>query len=102
KQVFPALQALVGRGTLDVPIVAVGRSAPDVGALRARVHDSLERRGRVEGGTFERLSKLLRYVRGDYTDPRTFAAIREALGSAAQPLFYLAIPPSAFAGVVAG
>jgi len=39
-------------------------------------------------------------VRGDYNDPSTFDEIRLALGSARRPLYYLAIPPSAFEIVV--
>jgi glucose-6-phosphate 1-dehydrogenase len=49
---------------------------------------------------FEGLSRLVRYVRGDYGDPATFQAIRQALGSAQRPLYYLAIPPSQFGPVV--
>ncbi len=37
---------------------------------------------------------------GDYHDPATFQAIRKALGSARQPAFYLAIPPTLFGRVV--
>jgi glucose-6-phosphate 1-dehydrogenase len=38
----------------------------------------------------------MQYVSGDYGDLETFTKIRQALGSAKRPLFYLAIPPSAF------
>ena len=105
KQIFPALQAMVRHGTLNVPVVGVARSARNVDELRVRVRESLEQHGGPGGfdrGAFDKLASLLRYVRGDYTDPRTFSAIRDALGGARQPLFYLAIPPSAFAGVVSG
>jgi glucose-6-phosphate 1-dehydrogenase len=43
---------------------------------------------------------LLRYVDGDYNDLATFRAIREALGSAQRPAYYLAIPPALFGLVV--
>ena len=39
---------------------------------------------------------------GDYKDPATFAAIKEALGSARRPALYLAIPPSLFEAVIKG
>jgi len=39
-------------------------------------------------------------VSGDYQDAATFDRLREALGAAVRPAFYLAIPPSLF-GVVA-
>jgi glucose-6-phosphate 1-dehydrogenase len=38
----------------------------------------------------------------DYEDPKTFADLGRAIGRAERPLVYLAIPPSAFAGVVKG
>ena len=45
---------------------------------------------------FATLASLLRYVDGDFADLELFNRIREALGGAQHPLFYLAIPPSAF------
>ena len=41
----------------------------------------------------------MRYVDGDYREPKTFAALRRVLGDAAHPLHYLALPPSLFATV---
>jgi glucose-6-phosphate 1-dehydrogenase len=41
-------------------------------------------------------------VSGDYKDPGTFTAIKEALGSARRPAYYLAIPPSLFETVIKG
>ena len=39
---------------------------------------------------------------GDYNDPATFAALKQALGDARRPAHYLAIPPSLFATVIKG
>jgi glucose-6-phosphate 1-dehydrogenase len=44
----------------------------------------------------------MRYIDGDYREPGTFTRLREALGTAAAPLHYLAIPPSVFATVIGG
>jgi glucose-6-phosphate 1-dehydrogenase len=44
----------------------------------------------------------LRYVRGDYADAATYAALRRELGEASRPTHYLAIPPSVFETVVDG
>jgi glucose-6-phosphate 1-dehydrogenase len=44
----------------------------------------------------------LHYVSGDYRDSGTFQRLKEALGDAARPLHYLAIPPSMFETVVQG
>jgi glucose-6-phosphate 1-dehydrogenase len=43
KQIFPALQALVRRGVLDVPVIGVAKSGWGFDQLRARARDSLER-----------------------------------------------------------
>jgi glucose-6-phosphate 1-dehydrogenase len=102
KQIFPALQALVKRGALNVPVVGVARSGWNLDQLRARARDSLEKHGGIDRGAFDKLSSLLHYVDGDYGDPGTFDRLRRELGSAKRPLHYLAIPPSAFATVVNG
>jgi len=100
KKIFPALQALVKRGKLSVPVIGVARSAKDLDELRARARASLEQHGGVDAAAFDKLGRLLRYVRGDYNDPATFQAIRKELGSARRPTFYLAIPPVMFGTVV--
>ena len=46
------------------------------------------------------MSRLLRYVDGDYHDASTFQALRQELGSAERPAFYLAVPPALFGLVV--
>ena len=102
KKIFPALQAMVKRGDLDMPIVGVGRSNWTVEQLRQRARDSLESYGGVDEAAFAKLSAQLRYVDGDYNDAETFQRLRQALEGAARPLHYLAIPPSAFATVVQG
>jgi glucose-6-phosphate 1-dehydrogenase len=100
RKIFPALQAMVKRGRLDVPVVGVARASWNLERLKARVRDSLEQHGGVDPGAFEKLSGLLRYVRGDYDDPDTFRSLRKALGSAQRPAHYLAIPPALFGRVV--
>ena len=100
RKVFPALQAMVKRGHLDVPVIGMARSGWSLDRLRARARDSIERHGGIDTAAFDRLSGLLRYVDGDYADPATFAALRRELGSAQRPAHYLAIPPVLFGSVV--
>ena len=100
KKIFPALQAMVKRGKLNVPVIGVARSAENLDQLRAHARASLEKHGGVDPAAFERLAGLLRYVRGDYNDPATFQAMRKELGAATRPAFYLAIPPTMFGPVV--
>src|SRR5881296_4180000 len=100
KKIFPSLQAMAGRGHLNVPVIGIGRSAPDLAALKDRARESLEKRGGVDPAAFEKLSSSLRYVRGDNSDPATYAALRKELNGAQRPAFYLAIPPTMFGTVV--
>jgi glucose-6-phosphate 1-dehydrogenase len=101
KMIFPALQALVKKGRLDAPIIGVAKAGWNLDQLRARARDSLETfGGGVDAGAFAKLSSLLRYVDGDYDDPRTFDQLHVALGGAKRALHYLAIPPSVFGTVV--
>jgi glucose-6-phosphate 1-dehydrogenase len=102
KQIFPALQRLVSRGVFDLPIVGVARSPLDLEGFRALARTSIEEHGGVDPDQFARLSARLRYVHGDYNEPETFRRLKEAMGGARRPLFYLAIPPDAFATVVNG
>ncbi|HEX4999029.1 MAG TPA: glucose-6-phosphate dehydrogenase [Terriglobia bacterium] len=100
KKIFPALEAMVKRDRLNVPVIGVARSAESVDALRARARESLAAHGGVDAAAFDKLARLLRYVRGDYNDPATFNAVRKELASASRPTFYLAIPPALFGTVV--
>jgi glucose-6-phosphate 1-dehydrogenase len=100
KKIFPSLQAMIKRGHLNVPVIGVARSAKNVDELRARARASLEQHGGLDPDAFAKLSSLLRYVRGDNSDPATYHALRQALGDAKQPAYYLAIPPTNFGVVV--
>lgn len=102
KKIFPALQALMRRGDLDMPIIGVARPGWTIERLRDRVRDSLTTHGTIDEETFARLSARLQFVGGDYQDPSTYQRLKDALSAAARPLHYLAIPPSLFATVVRG
>jgi glucose-6-phosphate 1-dehydrogenase len=100
KKIFPALQAMVKRGHLDVPVVGVAKAGWSREQFEARARDSVEKHGGLDPAAFDRLRGLLRYVDGDYQAPATFSAINTALGSARRPAHYLAIPPTLFELVV--
>ncbi len=103
KQIFPALYAMAKRGRLRVPVVGVAFSGWSLAQLRDRARDGIELAGGVDDPrALEQLLGRLRYVDGDYADPRTFAALRQALDGAAAPTHYLAIPPALFATVIEG
>ncbi|HEX2037797.1 MAG TPA: glucose-6-phosphate dehydrogenase [Chloroflexota bacterium] len=99
RKIFPALQGMVRRGHLAVPVIGVALEG-DRDGLLARARASLtEHGGGVDEAAFARLARLLRFVPGDYRDPATFERLRQALGPAQRPLHYLAIPPDLFGTV---
>jgi glucose-6-phosphate 1-dehydrogenase len=101
KKIFPALQAMVKHGHLDVPVIGVAKAGWNLEQLKARARDSLETHGGgVDEAAFDKLSSLLHYIDGDYNEPRTFDRLRAELGSSERPLHYLAIPPTSFSSVV--
>ncbi len=100
KKIFPALQSLIKRGRLNVPVIGVAKSGWNLDQFRARAKDSLEKHGGLDPAAFDKLSKLLRYVDGDYSDLATFQELRKQMGEAKAPSFYLAIPPEMFGIVV--
>jgi glucose-6-phosphate 1-dehydrogenase len=103
KMIFPALYAMVKRGTLKVPVIGVALPKWSPERLHNRVTDSIKRSGGIDNRrALHQLLSLLKYVSGDYKDPNTFTAIKSALGGARRPAYYLAIPPSLFGTVIQG
>lgn len=53
KKIFPALQAMLKRGHLNVPVVGVAKAGWTLDQFKARAYDSLEKHG---GGAARALS----------------------------------------------
>jgi glucose-6-phosphate 1-dehydrogenase len=103
KMIIPALYAMAKRGVLNVPVVGVASSKLSMAQLRKRVGDSIMQAGKIDDRkAFDHLLSLLRYVGGNYNDPATFTALKQALGEATCPAHYLAIPPALFETVMRG
>ena len=100
KKIFPSLQAMVQRGTLNVPVIGVAKAGWNLDQLKVRAKDSIETHGGIDNDAFEKLCSLLRYVDGDYADNSTFTQLKTQLGGAQRPAHYLAIPPLLFETVV--
>jgi glucose-6-phosphate 1-dehydrogenase len=101
KKIFPALQAMLKRGHLDMPVIGVAKAGWTLDQLRARAFDSLEKHGGgADPAAFAKLSSLLRYIDGDYNDPATFQALGKELKGTKRPAHYLAIPPAMFEEVL--
>ncbi len=101
RKIFPALYNLVRREHLDVPVVGVARAGWTDEQLVAHVKESVQKvEKNLDLDALDKLSKLLRYVDGDYRDAKTFQKLATELGKAQCPLYYLAIPPSMFPVVI--
>lgn len=102
-RLFPALYWLASSGDLDIPVVGVGRTEGDDADLRSRAEQALTEAGiEIDTTVFERLTRDLCYVSGDYRNPTTYDAITERLGAGTSTVSYLAVPPSLFDEVVRG
>ena len=102
KKIFPALQAMIRRGELDLPIIGVARPGWTLDQLRERARASVTEHGGLDEHAFAKLSAQLRFVGGDYVEPSTYALLKQTLGDAQRPVHYLAVPPSLFGPVVQG
>ena len=103
RMIFPALYAMAKRGVLNVPVVGVASRPWSLKQLHERATDGIGKAGPIDDRrALRHLLSLLQYVSGDYNDPRTFAALKQALGRARRPAHYLAIPPALFETVITG
>jgi len=101
KKVFPALYHMVQRGHLNTPVIGVAKAGRTDEHLKERARDSVRGQGgKIDEDALAKLLNLLHYVGGDYQETETFARLKKALGSAACPIHYLAIPPNLFISVV--
>ncbi len=103
KMTFRSLYRLEQRGLLGVPVIGVAVDDMSEEQLRNRARESIEQSGEhIDEDVFAAFAGRLRYVSGDFGDERTYARVADALHDSANPTFYLEIPPSLFARVVAG
>src|SRR4051812_18820232 len=101
KMTFPSLYKLERRGVLNVPVIGVAFSDWDDAQMRQHARDAIVAAGvTLDEDVFHSFAARMRFVKGDYGDPATFARVKQTLGAATRPLFYLEIPPSLFEKVV--
>jgi len=81
-------------------VIGVAKAGWNLEQFKARAQDSIEKHGGIDPVGFPELIGKLRSVDGDYKDAQTFANVRKELGSAKNPLHYLAIPPILFGQVL--
>ena len=98
---FHSLYRLERRKLLDCPIVGVAGDDWTIEQLRERARTSIEGCGEsIDEEVFARLAGRLSYVSGDFGSEDTYVRLRDAIGDAKHPVFYLEIPPSLFGMVI--
>ncbi|THA29649.1 glucose-6-phosphate dehydrogenase [Streptomyces sp. A1277] len=100
KMLMPALYRLAEDGRLTVPVIGVAGGDWNDDALRGHAREAIA--AAVPGfdqQVFDRLAANLSIVTGDFTDPGTFARLREAVAGHGFVTHYLAIPPILFTTV---
>lgn len=103
KMTFRSLYRLHAAGHLACPVVGVAMDAWDDHRLRKAAREALEAAGEAPAPkVLETFCRRLTYVQGDFKAAATFETLAQRLKDYASPLFYLEIPPSLFAPVVAG
>ena len=103
KKLFPAIYQLALRHRVEMPVIAVARSAWTNVQLARYAEDSIV----AAGGDIDReilagLLGRLTMVSGDYNDRETYERLAAALSEAQLPVSYLAIPPDLFDDVISG
>jgi glucose-6-phosphate 1-dehydrogenase len=103
KMTFRSLYRLERRRVLNCPIIGVARDEWPSATLRDHARKAIEDCGEIiDEDVFQRLAERLSMVSGDYTDPKTYDRVAQAIEGHHTPVFYLEIPPSLFGRVVAG
>jgi glucose-6-phosphate 1-dehydrogenase len=100
KKIFPALYAMVRRGTLNVPVIGVASSNLDTDAVKARVRNSVAAAGPVDAATLDKLLSLDPLRRRRLPQPGDLRGAQVGARLAARPAHYLAIPPALFETVI--
>jgi glucose-6-phosphate 1-dehydrogenase len=103
KMTLRSLYRLDERGLLDCPVIGVAVEDWTDEHLREHALDAVRATGEpIDDTVWKRFARRLSYVSGDFSDGATYETVASALGDAANPVFYLEIPPSLFETVIAG
>jgi glucose-6-phosphate 1-dehydrogenase len=103
KMTFRSLYRLERRGLLKVPVIGVAVEDWSDEHLRQHAREAMQATGEpIDEAVFTRFAKRLSYVSGDFGASDTYQTLAKALRDVRNPVFYLEIPPSLFATVVAG
>lgn len=104
RMLLPSLYFLDADGFLPdgFRVVATARQEMSREAFRDEVHAALKARAEgLDEAAWRRFAERLDYVAADATHAEGAAALKEALGEARRPIFYLALSPSLYGRVCA-
>jgi glucose-6-phosphate 1-dehydrogenase len=104
KMTLRSLYRLERRGLLGCPVIGVAGDDWTVQRLREHARQSIAATGeQLDEQVFARFASRLQYLSGDFADDQTYGRLAAVLDQAmlTDPVFYLEIPPSLFATVVA-
>jgi glucose-6-phosphate 1-dehydrogenase len=103
KMTLRSLYRLERRRLLTCRVVGVAAEDWTVEHLRRHAREAIKASGeKLDERVFKRFANRLDYVSGDFGDPNLYLRLATIIGNAKEPAFYLEIPPSLFATVVAG
>lgn len=103
KKLFPALYQLAVRRRLEMPIVAVARSAWSDDELRTYAAEAVRAAvADVDQAALDALLGRLTMVSGEYDAADTYERLADCVRHNELPVHYLAIPPALFDDVVSG
>ena len=103
KMTLRSLYRLDARGLLDCPVIGVAVEDWTDDHLREHALEAVKATGEpIDDAVWKRFAARLSYVGGDFNDSATYEAVAAAVGDAANPVYYLEIPPSLFEMVIAG
>ena len=97
RSTLPALYDLTQQGLLVCPVIGVGRRALPDDEFLAHVSDAITaKKKNLDENVLRDLLARMSYVGGDAEEGPLYDRLRDALGDAKTPVFYLATPPSMF------
>jgi glucose-6-phosphate 1-dehydrogenase len=112
RKLMPALYALAAERLLPACFAIVGVARRDLGddGFRRQMREAVQRFSRlgpVNEEVWERLARAMHYLPAAFDDPEGYLRLRDLLarldescGTEGNHLYYLATPPSAYAGIV--
>jgi glucose-6-phosphate 1-dehydrogenase len=101
RMLFPALYNLKKSNLLpdQFKVIGVGRRALKTEDYRRQLGEDLKSQHQPDSKVIDWLMSRTDFIQGDTTHPETYAALKTALGTDGNTIYYLATPPSLFSTI---